>query len=121
MRSNTKVWLAAGVCGVLAAGAALWALRPDLTQVPIDRVDVVSGGDGRALRVHLTYSSCQEFVRLAYDETTRNVRLAAFVHDLPTCGTVPTTSQVVPLRLEYPLWDRPVLDYSTSRPLTVAS
>lgn len=121
MRSTTRVWLVVGVCGVLVAGAVLWALRPDLTRVPIDRVDVVTGGDGRSLQVHLTYSSCQELVRVAVDETTRNVRLGAFVHDLPTCGTAPTTSQVVPLRLEYPLWDRPVLDYTSSRPLTVAS
>ncbi|MEV0130657.1 hypothetical protein AB0H83_19610 [Dactylosporangium sp. NPDC050688] len=121
MRTRVKVLLVVGVCGALAAGVALWALRPDPTRVPIDSVAVEPNTGGRTLRVGLTYSSCLEFDRLTSDETGGAVRLTAYAHDRQTCGTAPTTTQVVTVRLERPLWDRPVVDALTGRPLTVAS
>ena len=119
MQRRIRVLLVVGVCGALAAGAARWAASPDLTRVPIDAVAVEPNTGERRLRVGLTYSSCLEFDRLASDETDGVVRLTAYMHDRQPCGTAPTTTQVVTARLERPLWDRPVVDALTGRPLTV--
>lgn len=123
MYRQRMTWLVAAACGVLAAVAVVWLARtPDtarapLTPVPIAAVGVVPLPDGRTVNVHLTYSSCQEFDRVDVAEDARTVRLTAYVHDLPSCGTVPTTSQVVPVWLSSPLWDRTVVDGDTGAPV----
>ncbi|MET7425687.1 hypothetical protein [Dactylosporangium sp. NPDC005555] len=120
MARRSMVWLGVVACAVAAAIAVVWVTRPDLTRVPIDYVEVARDTDGRTLHVHLTFSSCQEFDRIGSVEGVRSVALAAYVHDLPSCGTAPTTSRVVPWRLELPLLGRPIVDTAGS-PLTVAS
>ncbi|WP_327001335.1 hypothetical protein OHA72_40290 [Dactylosporangium sp. NBC_01737] len=112
--------MAAGA--VVVAAAVMWLTRPpDLPRVPIDMVFVAPGSGERTLEVHLRYSSCQELVRLHVDETLNLIRMIAYVHDLVTCGTVDTTSQVVTIRLELPLRGRLVVDDTTGAPLAVAS
>ena len=122
MNRRRRLWLLVTAGAVIAAGVVAWRARPpELPRVPIGLVVVASTGGGRDLRVHLTYSSCKELARLSVDEHLHSVRLTAIVHDLVSCGTVDTTSQVVPVRLERPLRGRPVVDGSTGTPLAVAS
>ena len=121
MARRSAMWLVAGALAVAAIATVVWVNRPTgLTQVPIEYVELVTNTDGRSIDVHLTYSSCLEFDRMVTDENFQNIRLAAYVHALPTCGTVPTTTHVVSLRLELPLLNRRILDYSGG-PLPVAS
>jgi hypothetical protein len=120
VRRNAR-WLVLGSVAVAAIGTAVWVNRPgDLTRVPIEYVALVPNSDGRSIEVHLTYSSCLEFDRLVTDESIGNVRLAAYVHDRPSCGTAPTTEHVAPLRLGSPLLNRRIIDHA-GNPLTVAS
>jgi hypothetical protein len=121
MQRSGKAWpgvamgMAAGLA--VAAVAVLWvthtddAGRPARSPVPIEVVG--ERADGHTVLVHLRYSSCQEFDRIDVAEDARTVRLTAYVRDVPWCGTVPETSQVVPAWLGGPLAGRTVVDGRT--------
>lgn len=104
---------------MLAAVAVAWPTRApdDVSQIPIDGA---AGRSGDAVvSVWLTYSSCDEFLRIDVAEDARTVWLSAYVHARRplTCGTVAITEQVVQVRLAAPLEDRSVVDGRTRGPI----
>src|SRR4051794_6115667 len=116
MRRQGVVWLAGGVLAVAVAaggGAAGWPSRAGTSaeQISIDAVY----GDGSALRVHLTFSSCDQLDRVDVVEESGVVRLSAYVRDRPspTCGTAPIDQLTVDVRLQDALGDRSVVDDAT--------
>ncbi len=109
--------MAAGA--VLAAVAVAWPARApdDVRRIPID--SAADATDEAVVTVWLTYSSCDELLRIDVAEDARTVRLFALVHDRPspTCGTSPITRQVVEVRLARPLEARSVVDGDTGGPI----
>ncbi|GIG48671.1 hypothetical protein [Dactylosporangium siamense] len=116
MRRQSVVWLAAGVLAVAAATGAVAAAWPLRAEPPAKRISIDAVyADGSALRVHLTFSSCDQVDRIDVVEEARAVRLSAYVRDRPspTCGTAPIDQLTVDVRLNDALDDRSVVDDAT--------
>jgi hypothetical protein len=100
---------------VLAVGVVAGVLFSQ--QGPAERriaIDAVYA-DQQTLRVHLTYSSCDELDRVDVAEDDRAVRVSAYVHDRPepSCGTAPIDRRIVDVRLHQPVGERSVVDAET--------